>query len=61
MIALISVALGFAAFFALAEFGFRIFAYCFGKFDDYLQNRHWKKMQDENGKIWYVGYNGVDV
>jgi len=41
--------------------GFWLFAQAFGIVDTFLQDRHmakkgFKKMADEKGEIWYVGY-----
>ena len=41
---------------------FWLFAQAFGLVDNYLQDRYWakrgwKKMKDDSGQTWYVGYN----
>jgi len=43
--------------------GFWLMAQAFGIVDNFLQDRHmakkgFKKMADEKGEIWYVGYDG---
>ena len=50
----------FGTLYVIGNVGFWIFAQIFGIVDQYLQDRHFRKlglekMKDENGNDWYVG------
>lgn len=60
LIWIVTIALMFGTLYVIGNVGFWIFAQIFGIVDQYLQDRHFRKlglekMKDENGNHWYVG------
>jgi hypothetical protein len=57
---IVTIALMFGTLYVIGNVGFWVFAQVFGFVDQYLQDRHFRKlglerMKDENGNDWYVG------
>lgn len=44
----VSTACAIGLFVVLCEVSFRVFAWCFGKVDNHLQDRYWKQFHKEN-------------
>ena len=60
LIWIVTIALMFGTLYVFGNVCFWIFVQIFGIVDQYLQDRHFRKlrlekMKDENGNDWYVG------